>query len=171
MSVGANPRHIYFQFILFVGVLHKVRKEHLMWRPHSSICDLLSAATPFVRVSGNSLYKFVIKSCQTRASLVKIGSVTVTWGCKWIAVHIPHISWLILFKFNVGYVRVMPLTVMSSVEVDGVKAILYLKAIGILSLFFTYFVLFVYNKVWEMFTKVYWVIMSFIKIGMVKAIF
>jgi len=48
----------------------------------------------------------------------------------------------------------MPLTVMISVEVDGVKAILYLKANGILSLFFTYFILFVYNKVWEMFTKV-----------------
>jgi len=65
----------------------------------------------------------------------------------------------------VEFVHIMPLTVMSSMEVDGVKAILYLKANGILSLFCTFFVLFVYNKVWEMFTKVYWVILSFIKIG------
>jgi len=59
---------------------------------------------------------------------------------------------------------------MSSVEIDRVKAILYLKPNDILSLFLTFFLLFVLNKVSEMFTKVYCVIMSFIKIGFVKAI-
>jgi hypothetical protein len=59
---------------------------------------------------------------------------------------------------------------MNSVEINRVKPILCVKANDILSLLFTFFLLFVYNKVWEMFAKVYCVVMSFIKIGVVKAI-
>lgn len=59
---------------------------------------------------------------------------------------------------------------LSSKEIGRLKAILYSKANDILSLFFTFFLLFVSNKVWEMFTKVCCVIMSSIKIGLVKAI-
>lgn len=120
-----------------------------------------------------SFKKFIVevlyKSCQTRASLVKIDSVTVTWGCKWIAVHIPYISWLIRLKFNVGIGHVMPL---NSYEFSGNWSESYtlLKGKRYFVRIMCIFLLFVYNKVWEMFTKVYCVIVSFIKIGMMKAI-
>jgi len=43
-----------------------------MWR-HLSVCDLVSAVKPFVRVLSNSMYEFGTESCEASLGFMKTG--------------------------------------------------------------------------------------------------
>jgi hypothetical protein len=62
----------------FVGVLHEVEKECLVWRPRPSVRDIVPTSD-YIVFHENPLQDFFFyKSCRACVSFVKMGSITAT---------------------------------------------------------------------------------------------
>lgn len=104
------------------------RKRMPYLRSRSSIspylCNLLQVTKPIFGLSLNLEYKLFTRSCQAIISFLKISPVTVMNYFRMLVSFSPtfHILWLILIKFSVEDIHILPLS--SVMKISAVKTAL-----------------------------------------------
>jgi len=109
----SNNNEDYYDQVAENYILHSLRSEKqcLVLRPYPS-ATLLSATTPFVEFSRNSVYEFITKFSKQAWVLWKLDHwySYFTLGHKWTCICNSHIRLTVWTKFGTGGLHVMSLS-------------------------------------------------------------